>query len=347
MTRYIGLDAHSSSCTFGVISERGKRVKHQTVETNGNVLIEFVKTVPKPRYLCAEEGTQSQWLYDLLLRHVEQMLVVQPKKTKGNKDDIRDAYKLAEDMRIGAATPIFKEQGQYKRLKSLTHTYSMVKSDTVRIQNRIKAIYRSCGISTSDSNVYTSGQRQKWLDKVVQEYRASSEILYSQYDSVRELKQQAKDLVLEELKRHAISKVLKSCCGMGDVRVAQLMSVVVTPYRFRTKRQLWKYSGLGVVMRSSSDWEKTQNGWKYIEKAKTRGLNHNFNRTLKEVFKGAATTVIAKRQSPMYDDYVRLLEQGSKPPIAKLTIARKIAATVLVMWKNQEAYDPQRDRNIR
>lgn len=39
--------------------------------------------------------------------------------------------------------------------------------------------------------------------------------------------------------------------------LAQLMSVVVTPYRFRTKRQLRNYSGLGVIMRSSSDWEKT------------------------------------------------------------------------------------------
>jgi transposase len=330
-----------------VISERGKRLKHQTVETNGSVLIQFVKTIPKTRYLCVEEGTQSQWLYDILSPYVEEMIVVQPKKIKGNKDDIRDAYKLAEDMRIGAARPIFKELGQYKRLKSLTHTYGMVKKDTVRIQSRIKAIYRSCGISTSDSNVYTSGQRQQWIDKVVQEHRASSEVLYAEYDAVRALKHQAKDLLLEELQRHAISKVLKTCCGMGEIRVAQLMSTVVTPYRFRTKRQLWSYSGLGVIMRSSSDWEKTANGWKYIEKAKTRGLNHDFNRTLKEVFKGAATTVIAKRQRPMYDDYVRLLEQGSKPPIAKLTIARKIAATVLVMWKNKEAYDPQRDRNVR
>jgi hypothetical protein len=341
------LDAHSSSCTFGVISESGKRLKHQTVETNGSVLIEFVKTVPKPRYLCVEEGTQSQWLYDLLSPHVEEMIVVRQQKIAGNKDDIRDAYKLAEDMRIGATKPIFKDLGQYKRLKSLTKTYSMVKTDTVRVQNRIKAIYRCCGISTSDENVYTSTHRQQWLEKVVPEHLASSEILYAEYDSVRELKQQAKELLLEELERHAISKVLKTCCGMGDIRVSQLMSVVVTPYRFRTKRQLWNYSGLAVVMRSSSDWEKTANGWKHIEKVKTRGLNRNFNRTLKEVFKGAATTVIAKRQKPLYDDYVRLLEQGSKPPIAKLTIARKIAATVLVMWKNQEAYDPQRDRNKR
>jgi transposase len=345
MTRYIGLDAHSSTCTFAVIGESGKRLKHETVETNGKVLVDFVKTVPPTRYLCVEEGTQSQWLYDLLSPHVEEMIVVRQQKIVGNKDDIRDAYKLAEDMRIGAVKPIFKELGQYKRLKSLTSTYTMLREDTVRIQNRIKAIYRSCGTSTSEQNVYASGHRQQWLEKVVQEQRESSEILYAQYDAVSELKLRAREHLLEELNHHAISKVLKTCCGMGEIRVAQVMSVVVTPYRFRTKRQLWSYSGLGVIMRSSADWEMTANGWRHTQKVKTRGLNHNFNRTLKEVFKGAATTVITKRQKPLYDDYVWMLEQGTKPPLAKLTIARKIAATVLSMWKNQEAYDPQRDRN--
>jgi hypothetical protein len=41
---------------------------------------------------------------------------------------------------------------------------------------------------------------------------------------------------------------------------------------------------------------------------------------------------------------LRLTEQGTKPPMAKLTLARRIAATVLSMWKNQEAYDPEKHR---
>ena len=44
------------------------------------------------------------------------------------------------------------------------------------------------------------------------------------------------------------------------------------------------------------------------------------------------------------DDYDRLLEKGTKPNLARLSIARKIAATVLSMWKNQEVYDPVKYR---
>ena len=44
-----------------------------------------------------------------------------------------------------------------------------------------------------------------------------------------------------------------------------------------------------------------------------------------------------------YDRLVdRLLEKGIKPNLARLTIARRIAAISLAIWKTQEVYDPQK-----
>jgi len=43
-------------------------------------------------------------------------------------------------------------------------------------------------------------------------------------------------------------------------RSARLVPIVVTPHRFRTKRQSWSYCGLGVVTRSTSDWVQTPDG---------------------------------------------------------------------------------------
>jgi hypothetical protein len=39
MERYIGLDVHAASCTLGVISESGRRLKDFPVETNGQALV--------------------------------------------------------------------------------------------------------------------------------------------------------------------------------------------------------------------------------------------------------------------------------------------------------------------
>ncbi len=42
---------------------------------------------------------------------------------------------------------------------------------------------------------------------------------------------------------------------------------------------------------------------------------------------------------PLYRHYQRLLDGGTKPNLAKLTIARQIAAISLALWRNQEDYD--------
>ena len=80
--------------------------------------------------------------------------------------------------------------------------------------------------------------------------------------------------------------------------------------------------------------------------ALTRTLSKKHNHTLKDVFKGAATTVIQQgKPVPIYADYERLLESGTKPNLAKLTLARKIAAIVLHMWKEQEVYRAEKTVN--
>jgi hypothetical protein len=64
MDRYIGVDAHASSCTLAVVSGSGKRLRTQVVETNARCLIGAVRQIMKPRHICLEEGTLSEWLYE-------------------------------------------------------------------------------------------------------------------------------------------------------------------------------------------------------------------------------------------------------------------------------------------
>jgi transposase len=346
MERYIGLDAHAKSCTFAVISESGKRLKSAVVETNGRALIEFIKTVPGRTHVCLEEGTQSGWLYEILSPHVDEIIVTHlEQENRGRKDDLTDAFARAEQLRAGAVTPVFKDGGRLGELRSLVDVQIQVTEDLVRVQNRLKALYRSRGVSTSGGEVYSQTHRDAYLSKLAAPYRASATLLYAQLDAVQQVKKDADNRLVECSHKHAIARTLQTCPGLGPIRVAQLIATMITPHRFRGARQLWAYSGLGIVMRSSSDWVMTSGGWQRAELNKTRGLNRNYNRRLKAIFKGAATAVLSHRIEPLYVDYLRLTEQGTKPPMAKLTLARKIAATVLAMWKHQEVYDPQRHRD--
>jgi len=329
-----------------VISESGKRLKSGVVETNGQALVEFIKTVPGRKHLCLEEGTQSGWLYEVLSPHVDEIVVTHLSgRSRGRKDDETDAFARAQDLRLGSVTAVFKDSGAMGELRAHVDVQAQVTVDHARVQNRLKALLRSRGVSTAGRAVYSETCRERILSELQKPYRGAALLLYAQLDALCAVKKAADKQLIEQSHKHAISHLLETCPGMGPIRVAQLIATVMTPYRFRSARQLWSYSGLGIVMRSSADWVMTPNGFARAQVNKTRGLNRNYNRRLKHVFKGAATTVIGAHMQPLYGDYQRMTEQGTKPPMAKLTLARRIAATTLTMWKTKEEYNPDKHRN--
>ena len=60
---------------------------------------------------------------------------------------------------------------------------------------------------------------------------------------------------------------------------------------------------------------------------------------LKDVFKGAATTVLTNlHASALCADYQRSLASGVRPNLAKLTLARRIASVALSLWKKGDEY---------
>ena len=80
MDRFIGLDAHASSCTLGVVGPSGKRLGSHVVETNARALIEVRRGIPRNRHVCLEEGTLSGWLHEVLEPHVEELVVTGVRK---------------------------------------------------------------------------------------------------------------------------------------------------------------------------------------------------------------------------------------------------------------------------
>lgn len=69
-----------------------------------------------------------------------------------------------------------------------------------------------------------------------------------------------------------------------------------------------------------------------------RGLNQNHNHAMKEIFKSAALGATL-HAGPFQDFYAKLLAKGIKPELARITLARKIAAITLTLWKKGERFD--------
>lgn len=345
MERYLGLDVHATSCTLAVMGPSGKRISWEVVETNGEALIEAVKRVRGAVHLCIEEGTQSAWLYEILSPLVAEMVVVAgSKRAPGNKNDTEDAFGLAEVHRTKSFKErrrVYKELGAFKRLRSLVKTYQFVTEDLARSKNRLKAVYRSEGVPTKEAGLYRTGSKETWTEKLDGAHQSAAGLLHDALDAQDALKTEATDTLLKEARKHAAFELLQTIPGLGPIRTAQIISVVVTPSRFRTKRQFWAYCGLAVETHSSSDWVRQGDKWQRQKVQQTRGLNRNHNHVMKSVFKSAAMTVIGlSAECALRRDYERLLKTGTKPNLACVTIARKIAAITLAVWKSKKPYDP-------
>jgi transposase len=342
--KYIGLDVHQATTVAAVLDVSGKLVMQAIIETKASTVVEFIRGIGGELNVTLEEGTCAAWLHDLLLPHVHRVVVCDPRKNallkQGNKSDKIDARKLADLLRTNMLSSVYHGQTGTGALREMARSYLALTQDTTRVMNRIKAVYRGRGIACAGQKVYTARHRDAWLEKLSEpSRRRRAARLYEQLDQLERLRKQARHDLLEESRKHPASRWLRQIPSIGAIRAALLIALMQTPHRFRSKRQLWAYSGLGLETRDSAEYRIRDGHLQRARKQVTvRGLNRNRNRHLKELFKSAAIGA-STQPGPFANYYAGLLQKGIKPAMARLTLARKIAAIVLAVWKKGERFD--------
>jgi transposase len=256
---YLGLDVHRSTTVACVRDEHGAVLMRATVPTEEKAIVQLVGGAGVRVHVALEEGTQAQWLHDVLIEHAERVVVfnARGRGTKDNKDDRMDADAAAERLRTGALKAVFHGAPEMLTLRELVRNYENVVQDATRVMSRIKAMFRARGIATPGVSVYCASKRNAWLTKLDGGARVRATTLLAQLDALQELRSNAKTAMVAAARRVPGWKVLASMPFFGPVRVAQFMAIMRTPFRFRTKRNLWPYAGLAVVRRSSADQEFT------------------------------------------------------------------------------------------
>src|ERR1700719_2040212 len=345
-TKYIGMDVHKESISIAVMNAAGKLVMECVIETKGNMLLQFIDGLRGDVHVTFEEGTWAAWLYDLLKPHVSEVLVCDPRKNAllkaGSKSDRIDARKLAELLRGGQLSPVYHGEHGVRTLKELSRSYLAISGDLARVMTRLKALYRSWAIPCAGKQVYAPRYRSQWLGKISEAgVRRRAELYYQQLDALRALRQQVRRELLAESGKHKASKLLCQIPSIGPIRAALLIAILQTPDRFRTKRQLWAYGGLAIETHSSADHRYVEGQLRPSKRpVSLRGLNRNHNHELKNIFKGAAI-IAATKAGPFQEFYAALVAKGIRPEMARLTLARKIAAIALIVWKKGVCFDAQ------
>jgi len=342
--KYIGMDVHKATTVNAVRDSKGEVIAEGIIQTKSATILDSIRGQRGILHVVFEEGTHAAWLYDLIRPHVASVVVCDTRKipAQGNKNDRIDAKRLAELLRIGALMPVYHGEKSTRAVKELSRSYIGIIGDCTRIKNRLKSIFRGRGIDCSGSAVYNPEERKSWLRQLKDEaVCARADSLWDQLKFLEPLVEKAaKDLMVEARKHRADMKILQSIPGIGQFRAAIILGIVGTPHRFRTRKQFWTYSGLAVVTKTSAEYEVVNGRLVRSNKRPlVRGLNRNYNRALKEVFKGAAQSAAS---GPWKSRFEAMVANGAKESSARLTLARKIAAITLALWKRGERYDEKK-----
>lgn len=319
----IGIDAHSRHCVFAVMNKKGKLLETKRVPTTEKNILSFVRSIKGQKQVAFEEGIISHFLYVLLKNEVDHIVVCQATGSDGPKTDWIDAEETADLLRVGRLKPVHHEDSRFMDLRVLISGYADLNQEIVRMKNRYKALYRQIAIRTDSSDFYSSRDHIAKLKTVEQRYVAST--LFAEVQLLEEHKRRYHRRFERNANTFPEIKNLMTIPGIGPVRANEIVGIMVTPYRFPTKYNLYSYAMLTRHKRTSDNREYG-----------TR--KPNGQRQLKAVFKAAVLSAVsADNAFARYHD--QLIRRGNEPKSVRCKVAKKIAAATLGVWKSGEAYN--------
>jgi hypothetical protein len=216
--KYVALDVHQATTVASVRDQSGGVIARSILPTDGTAIVEYVGGMRGAVHVAFEEGTQAQWLYDLLDPVADRVIVCDRRgeRRRGNKADKVDADELSRRLLRGDLRPVYHGGGTGRAcLREFTRAYLNVVEDSTRAMLRLKAIFRGRGIRTGGQRIYNPENRAEWLAKLpAAGARFRAELLLAELDVLRDLRPRAKAAMVREA-RFASRSCWPPCRRLG------------------------------------------------------------------------------------------------------------------------------------
>jgi transposase len=216
-------------------------------------------------------------------------------------------------------------------LKQRVHLYHDRVRNRVRQAQRVIWQIRRWGVMVNEKDFADEKMRTELLKELPPEsvLKEDLEMLFKGYDQAVEQESLIRRRLKESAKKEEQIERFTQLPGVGWIRAVTFFAIIDTPWRFKSKRALWKYCGIGLERRRSG------NGPTLLRVPK------RFNRAVKSALLGAAKSAAATSDNPFVDQYQRWLNAGCSPRISRRNLARSQAAVMWGMWKSGNAYEPK------
>lgn len=332
-TAFVGIDVHDKSWKVCLLSDAGYR-KEFSCEPETEILLKTLRNfLPNFNFECAyEAGFSGFWLHDEL-NEIEGVncIVVHPAdipttdKEKAQKEDRRDARKIAQQLKAEAIKGIYVPTKSEVGLREIQRLQFTITKDLTASKNRVKSFLKRYNIKPPKelfptAKTHWSAKFMKWLKELDLNDRFLNFTLQNLTDCVVQLRHRKAQILkelrimIQESKKEKEYNKLTNIKGIGIVGATTILTEIVDIRRFRSYESFHSFIGLVPSTANSANTEKI------------RGVTPRANRRLRNIFIEASWVAI-KYDTDLHH-YYHELKQRMKANKAIIRVAKKLATKV-------------------
>jgi transposase len=328
MGYYAGIDVSLESSSVCVVEAGGKVIREARVASEPGALVAWFGSLGFGlARVGLEAGPLSQWLYaglkeaglgvELLeTRHVRNAF-----KAMAVKTDRKDAWGIAQLMRLGWFRPVHCKSAAAQEVRALLSARKLVQSKLFDVEMSLRGILRGFGLKVGATTVNSFERRIKELVAGHATLAVIGHALLSVHRVLADELGGFEKRVRAIARSDARVRLLMSAPGVGAIVALTYVSAIDDPARFRSSKMVGAHFGLTPKKYQSGETDVTGRISKIGDGAVRTVLYEAANVILTRPVKGGAlkswATRIAKRA-------------GMKK--AKVALARKLAVILHRMW---------------
>ena len=335
---YFGLDISQKTIEiFALVGENG--VPFGKIPNTHEGLTDFFDKVSVPAgeiTVVLETGTHAPWIslflkqrgYEVIVAHARDLALIYKGDKKSDRIDAEKLARLARaDKKLLHPVELMSRDRQ-ESLVAIKARDSLVRTRT-DIINTIRGLLRSLGI---DDSVYSHETINDLYATLPKEIRLNLRGLFAALTTVNNLVKDCDKRIAKIAQRYPETQTLQQIKGVGPLIALTFALVIGDPKRF-TSAGCSSYTGLAP--------RRDQSG----EVDKQLGISKCGNKLLRRLLVQGAQYIMGPfgEDCDLREFGERIAGRGGSiaKRKAKVAVARKLAITMLALWRNPEvAYDP-------
>ena len=335
--RYAGVDLHKKTLSVCVVDRERSVIERAKLRCDQpQAILEFVPK-HRPLQLVVEATAGYRWLFALVERDVERLVLAHPRKLRiiaesTRKSDRLDAQVLAEflalDMIPEAYRPTPREHGYRVLVRHRQKTQGRITS----VKNRLRRVLADCNrdfprLFTRAGLAEAQSIPLEPADRFVFDELHSS--LLFQQERLRQVDRElAEYRAAAGQREQAAQTVLASIPQVGPVTIDTILSELGDVRRFRNAKQVCAWSGLIPVQRESAG--RRHDG----------GITKEGSSLLRWTLVEAAWRLVGS--DARWGSIFESLNKRCGKKKAIVAVARKLLCVIYAMLRDGTAYDVTR-----